>query len=166
MKKQCIITVLVCLLIVGGGAGVLLWPRTVPLGQCSEVYKTYANNPSIKASFIKDFRINDSVTVNVTLLEAVDSNGWNMLYDYFHFTLLDSASQKDIDNGMDIIYTKRMNKNDYQQPINDSTDEAVIRAVSHLRKTVSIFHTKNKEEEHSVLYYNFDKTVFQNKESI
>ena len=59
-----------------------------------------------------------------------------------------------------------MNKNDYQQPINDSTDEAVIRAVSHLRKTVSIFHTKNKEEEHSVIYYNFDKTVFQNKESI
>ena len=93
MKKQRIITLLVCLLIVGSGAGVLLWPRTVPLAQCSEVYRLYVNNPSIRASFIKDFRINDSVSVDVTLLEAVDSNGWNTLVTDMNLGIQDSSTR-------------------------------------------------------------------------
>lgn len=161
MKKQWIITVLVCLLIVGGGAGVLLWPRTVPLGQCSEVYKTYANNPGIKASFIKDFRINDSVTVDVTLLEAVDSNGWNTLVTDMNLGIQDSSTRSDIANGMDLITVKQVKKGVYSKPIATSSGNVDIVATSHLRKEVSIFHSKDRKEKHAIYYYNFDKSINQ-----
>ena len=161
MKKQWNITVLVYLLIVGGGAGVLLWPRTVPLGQCSEVYKTYANNPSIKASFIKDFRINDSVTVDVTLLEAVDSNGWNTLVTDMNLGIQDSSTRSDIANGMDLITVKQVKKGVYSKPIATSSGNVDIVATSHLRKEVSIFHPKDRKEKHAIWFYNLEKSINQ-----
>ena len=161
MKKLWIITVLVCLLIVGGGAGVLLWPRTVPLGQCSEVYKTYANYPSIKASFIKDFRINDSVTVDVTLLEAVDSNGWNTLVTDMNLGIQDSSTRSDIANGMDLITVKQVKKGVYSKPIATSSGNVDIVATSHLRKEVSIFHSKDRKEKHAIWFYNLEKSINQ-----
>ena len=161
MNRRWIITLLVCLLIVGSGAGVLLWPRTVPLAQCSEVYRIYVNNPSIKASFIKDFRINDSVSVDVTLLEATDSVGWNKLCKDFYIPELDSFSQSRIDGGKDLVFTKLINKNDFLQSVKHNYSEDVLRSVSFLKKTVCIYYVKSEEEAHAVFYYNFDKSTNQ-----
>ena len=161
MKKQRIITLLVCLLIVGSGAGVLLWPRTVPLGQCSEVYRLYVNNPSIRASFIKDFRINDSVFVDVTLLEAIDSNGWNTLVTDMNLGIQDSSTRSDIANGMDLITVKQVKKGVYSKPIATSSGNVDIVATSHLRKEVSIFHSKDRKEKHAIWFYNLEKSINQ-----
>ena len=161
MKKQRIITLLVCLLIVGSGAGVLLWPRTVPLGQCSEVYRLYVNNPSIRASFIKDFRINDSVFVDVTLLEAIDSNGWNTLVTDMNLGIQDSSTRSDIANGMDLITVKQVKKGVYSKPIATSSGYVDIVATSHLRKEVSIFHSKDRKEKHAIWFYNLEKSINQ-----
>ena len=150
---------LVCLLIVGSGAGVLLWPRTVPLGQCSEVYRFYANNPGIKASFIKDFRINDSVSVDVTLLEAVDSNGWNTLVTDMNLVIQDSSTRSDIANGIDLIAVKQVKRGVYNKPISASSGNVDIVATSHLRKEVSIFHSKDRKEKHAIYFYNFEKSI-------
>ena len=161
MNRRWIITLLVCLLIVGSGAGVLLWPRTVPLAQCSEVYRLYVNNPSIKASFIKDFRINDSVFVDVTLLEAVDSNGWNTLVTDMNLGIQDSSTRSDIANGMDLITVKQVKKGVYSKPIATSSGNVDIVATSHLRKEVSIFHSKDRKEKHAIWFYNLEKSINQ-----
>ncbi len=161
MNRRWIITLLVCFLIVGSGAGVLLWPRTVPLAQCSEVYRLYVNNPSIKASFIKDFRINDSVSVDVTLLEAVDSNGWNTLVTDMNLGIQDSSTRSDIANGMDLITVKQVKKGVYSKPIATSSGNVDIVATSHLRKEVSIFHSKDRKEKHAIWFYNLEKSINQ-----
>ena len=161
MNRRWIITLLVCLLIVGSGAGVLLWPRTVPLGQCSEVYRLYVNNPSIRASFIKDFRINDSVSVDVTLLEAIDSNGWNTLVTDMNLGIQDSSTRSDIANGMDLITVKQVKKGVYSKPIATSSGNVDIVATSHLRKEVSIFHSKDRKEKHAIWFYNLEKSINQ-----
>lgn len=161
MNRRWIITLLVCLLIVGSGAGVLLWPRTVPLAQCSEVYRLYVNNPSIRASFIKDFRINDSVSVDVTLLEAVDSNGWNTLVTDMNLGIQDSSTRSDIANGMDLITVKQVKKGVYSKPIATSSGNVDIVATSHLRKEVSIFHSKDRKEKHAIWFYNLEKSINQ-----
>ena len=54
----------------GGGAAIKFLPRTVPYSQCSEVYKRYCEVEGIRATYLKDYRLNDTVTVGVTLLEA------------------------------------------------------------------------------------------------
>lgn len=48
-------------------------PRTVPLEQCSEVYRRYHDTPGIQASFIRNKKINDTLRLDMTLFKAEDS---------------------------------------------------------------------------------------------
>ena len=50
--------------------------HTVPPDKCSDVYRQYKDTPGIKASFIKDYPINDTTTIDVTMLQAQDSATW------------------------------------------------------------------------------------------
>lgn len=55
------------------------WYRTLPAEFCGEVYQRYAGREDLYVSFIKDFRIDDSTTVDVTTLTAYDSASWENL---------------------------------------------------------------------------------------
>ncbi len=82
LKTHTVICVAICILV-----GVLfcrLVPRTVPLEECSEVYRRYCDMEGIRASYVKDYRVNDTLTVGVTLLEAEDSAVWNELVKVFN----------------------------------------------------------------------------------
>lgn len=150
-------TFTVCLLLVGGAIAVVFWPRQYG----SEIYQYYSNIKGIKASYFENYRINDTVFVDITLLEAVDSNGWNILCEDLFIVKLDSLSQKKVDNGKDLIFTKQLSINDLSKTNTSTFEDSVLRTVSYLRKEVSVFHTKNEKERHAVFYYNFDKTTKQ-----
>lgn len=150
-------TFTVCLLLVGGAITVVFWPRQYG----SEIYQYYSNIKGIKASYFENYRINDTVFVDITLLEAVDSNGWNILCEDLFIVKLDSVSQKKVDNGKDLIFTKKLSINDLSKSYISVSEDTVLRAVSFLRKEVSVFHTKNEKERHAVFYYNLDKTTKQ-----
>ena len=47
--------------------------HTVPLDECSEVYRRYYKTEGIRAAFIRDMPINDSISLDVTLFVADDS---------------------------------------------------------------------------------------------
>ena len=145
-------------------AAITIWKRWYwffPPHAESELYSIYAGNENINAAFFKDFRINDTVFVDVTLLEAVDSIGWNILCEDFNIIKLDSVSQKKVDNGKDLVFTKQTSIKDLSKSYISASEDTVLRAVSFLRKEVSVFHTKNKKERHAVFYYNLDKTTKQ-----
>ena len=59
------------------------WHRIFPTHEVSEIYSRYAKEEGIDAAFVKDYRVNDTITVDVTLLEATDSAGWSMLKEDF-----------------------------------------------------------------------------------
>ncbi len=79
MKRAWLITIIICLVILGVGGIVLFLPQVVPFSQCSDVYKRYADMDGVDATFIKDYKVNDSIRVNVTLLQATDSVSWNII---------------------------------------------------------------------------------------
>ena len=81
MRRRWLVTVLLLLLSVAVGVLVKRCPRTVPFEQCSELYQRYAGCEGIDASFIQGYRVNDSVRVDVTLLQATDSAAWSLLMD-------------------------------------------------------------------------------------
>lgn len=162
MKKTWLFTVFICLLIIAGGVTVLLWPRTVPFDKCSEAYKTYANNPYVEASFIKDFRINDTVFVDVTLLEAVDSNGWNILKHDFCLPNLELVFQQNIEVEEDMIFVRVVNKDNYCESVDESILECDILATSFTKHTLCVFNVSNLCERYAVLHYNYDKSTNQN----
>lgn len=160
MKKSWPITILFCLLIIGGGAAVILWPRTVPFEQCSEIYQKYANVEDVSASFIKDYKVNDTVYVDVTLLEATDSVGWATLKKDFDIPNPSPNFQQRIDSGKNMIGVKIIPKSIAVDTTSKEYPNNLL-AISYLNHTLTIFHIKNDVEKHAVKYHNFDKSTNQ-----
>lgn len=156
MKKSWPITLLVCLLILGGGGLILGWPRTVPFDQCSDLYKQYVAVEGINATYIKDYKVNDTVFVDVTLLEAIDSTGWDILKKDFEVASLPPELQQLVDNGEDLVFTKMIPK-----PKIDTSDfPNDLLAISHLSHTLTVFHIKSDIEKHAVYNHNYKEEKF------
>lgn len=154
------VTLTVCLLIVLGTLTVKLWPRTIPFDQCSDLYKQYANVEGIDVSFIKDYKVNDTVFVDVTLLEATDSMGWATLKKDFEIPNPSPDFQQRIDSGKDLIYTKIIPKATVLDTLQNSYTKNLL-AISHLNRSLIVFHTKNEDEVHAVIFRNFEKSINQ-----
>ena len=152
------VTLAICLLIVVGTLTVKFWPRTVPFDQCSDVYKRYAAVDGVDATFIKDYKVNDTVFVDATLLEAKDSAVWVMLKNDFEVPNPGPIAQQFIDNGEDLIGVKIIPKSTTTDTILNPYPNDVL-AISYLKRTLTIFHIKNDVEKHAVKYYNFDKST-------
>ena len=150
-------TALLCLLILGSAAAVILWPRS----NDASLSRHYNHIPGIKATYFKDYPINDTLSINVTLLEALDSTAWSTLRNDFNIAELDPALQQLIDCGLDPLFTRRVNKDDYTQSVDSTCPNSQLLAFSYKSQSVTLFHITNEKELHAVLYHNFDKTINQ-----
>lgn len=182
--KQLILPAIIFLAIVLVALAVRLWPRTVPFDQCSDLYKQYANVEGIDATFIKDYKVNDTVFVDVTLLEATDSMGWATLKKDFEIPNPSPDFQQRIDRGKDLIYTKKIPKVTVADSLKKShpnvssksrEDDSLhssqgaenvtygndFLAISHLNRTLIVFHINNNTEKHAVIYHNLVKSTNQ-----
>ncbi|MBR5354472.1 MAG: hypothetical protein IK126_12255 [Bacteroidales bacterium] len=150
-------TALLCLLILGSAAAVILWPRS----DDASLSRHYNHIPGIKATYFKDYPINDTLSINVTLLEALDSTAWSTLRNDFNIAELDPALQQLINSGLDPLFTRRVNKDDYTQSVDSTCPNSQLLAFSYTSQTVTLFHVTNKEEIHAVLYHNLDISTKQ-----
>ena len=118
-------------------------------------YRHYARNGHVKVSFARNYVIADdkegTVTVDVTLLEAVDTAGWKTLVDDFGLNEPTGELAKLIAEGADIVGSKSITT--------DNKEGDDILAVSYKRHIVSIFHTRTKKEEMAILNHNTSKTA-------
>lgn len=60
-------------------------PHSLEAEECSRLYQRYADSPDIRATYVKNYRVNDTLTLNATLLEAVTDTGWAILLKDFNF---------------------------------------------------------------------------------
>lgn len=60
------------------------WHRVFPSDEVSDIYMKYAEREDIDVSFVKKYRVNDTVFVDVTLLEAKDTTAWEELCSELH----------------------------------------------------------------------------------
>lgn len=160
MKRSWLITILFCLLLLGGGGAVLLLPQVVPFDQCSDLYKQYVAVEGINATYIKDYKVNDTVFVDVTLLEATDSM-WHILMKDFNIPTPDSDLQQFIDAGENLVVTKLVDKTHYSRPAAPCSSNCEIMAISYTTHSISVFHTVDAGERHAILYFNLDKSTNQ-----
>ena len=158
--KQFLLPAIIFLAIVLVALAVRLWPRTVPFDQCSDLYKQYANVEGIDVSFIKDYKVNDTVFVDVTLLEATDSVSWTTLKKDFEVPDPSPDFQQFIDSGEDLIYVKLIPKTTASDTILNPYPNDVL-AISPLNRTLTIFHIANAEEKHAVFHYNYRESINQ-----
>ena len=148
MNKRRVISVAVCLVVAALVLVVKYHPRTVPIEECSQIYRDYADNPHIAVAFIKDFPVNDTLRVDVTTLQATTDSAWCALMADF------GASEEFIDfyksnkeffvgEGNNAISLYYVNRNNLRQrvPNNDPDSWPVI--LSHRKRTLCIFMTEN-----------------------
>ena len=147
MKRQTCITLAIILLGLACSAGFFLFPRQLPLEECSADYLRYMDVDGVNVSFTKDFPVSDTLAVDVVTLQATDSAGWEMLKKDFHALPIPEASQKDIEKGIDIVTIHLAPKKDPTLPMDTTVllNNNVV-AISRLHLTVSIFNVTTKAE--------------------
>lgn len=141
-----------------------LWPRVIPEEKCSEVYKKYAHVEGVNAVFIKDKRVNDTMTVDVTLLEATDSIGWERLRTGFKIQKLPKELETIMEADSNLVVVKSINKKDPALPP-DSTNKLNndFMAISYHKHMLCIFTIKELEQLRAIIEYNIDYNTTSNK---
>ena len=153
---------IVSILLIAEALGLCLamrWKYIFPSDEVSEIYMKYADVEGVDASFVKDFRINDSVFINVTMLEAKDSSAWALLCKDFEVRPPSPKIQYLISNGADIISIGIISES--ASEASTSTYKKNILAVSLLNHIITIFHTKDENECRAVVYHNYDISIDQ-----
>ena len=88
MKRIVVITLALLALAIGG---ITAWRLTGPHG-VSDLYRRYADQPGVRVGYIQDYPFDDSVTVDVTTVEALDSEGWTWMLDEFGIDTIQSTA--------------------------------------------------------------------------
>lgn len=153
MKRRLLIVLLFSLLAVGGVAAWRWWPRLFPSGEVGELYRRYESSEHVRASYIRGFRVNDTLRLDVTTLQARDSVGWERLKEDFHIPPLTAMSQGKVESGIDIISLRNVPKTDPSLPA-DTVDVSNnnVMAISRLHHTVSIFYTRTEAEQTAIFH--------------
>ena len=85
MKRSTVIILIMSIIVVGAVAVWRLVPRQLAAEECSDVYRHFAEMqlPDVRVTFIQNKRINDTLRLPVTLLEAETDAGWDLLDSLF-----------------------------------------------------------------------------------
>ena len=62
-----------------GVAAVAAWRYLLPKRHVSDIYRRYEHADGIAASYIHNFPVNDTLTLDVTLLAATTDSAWQAL---------------------------------------------------------------------------------------
>ena len=154
MKKGWPIRVLIFVAIVGGTLAIKYLPSIVPYWQCSEVYKRYAHTKDIRATYIKNFPLNDTLTVGVTLLEATTDSGWARLQEGFGIIPYPPEVLAIIDTNA--VETWFAPKDDLSKPMDSILTNNDIIAVHRNGRKVAIFEIVTEQQINSIFNYNVE----------
>ena len=167
MKKHNVIFIILCVVAVLVAVLVKRCPRTVPYEQCSEVYKRYSRVEGVRATYIKDFRVNDTLTIGVTLLEATDSAGWKYLLQKFNISQEMQTVFEQVDFGVMSWNSPKDNPEVRATTIGECRDVSLtdkdieICACSFRERKICVFHTQSEEEILAIDNYNYDNMINQ-----
>lgn len=141
-QKRYLLATIVFLTISMVTVGVRMHTRTVLFQQCSEMYKKYAQRQDISVSFVKNYRVNDSILIDVTMIEANTDSAWYLLQEDFRIPEIPDE-YKELVARSNIINMSPMAKDDPQK-IDEDPNKNDVMVSNHNKRTICIFHTNNE----------------------
>ena len=160
-KTNIIINILIAVAIVGGALTFWYMQRFVPYWQCSEVYKQYSKVEGIRASYLKDYRLNDTLTIGVTLLEAETDSGWVRLQEDFAIEPLPPEVLAILDsNGVNMW---KASMSDYSVSAEKDALEYYFIAMQYCRRRLSVFEIGSREQYEAIVNYQVRNTNSNSK---
>ena len=158
MKKNKLICVVLFVTVV---VAMLAWgylARVVPYWQCSEVYKRYSRVEGVRATYMKDYRINDTLTIAVTLLEATTDSGWAMLQEDFGLPVIPKEYERYFCEDSNKVSMKSYPKKNPLYLERDTLFDDLI-VVSRYKHTICHFEIKDKGHSDLILYKQYDDNI-------
>ena len=136
-----------------------------PEREVSDLYLRYAEDPGVEASYVKGFRINDTLAIDATLLHATDSASWERLRDELQIRKPHETITKAMESGKDNIMLYLSRKGSAAQEMDkENLNNNDIVGVSYLTQSIAIYHLGSWEQRIAVNYYNYDLSTSTNKE--
>lgn len=157
--KLALFTLLTGMVAVAATVAIVRLCHTVPLSQCSEVYRQYRNMPGIKSAFIQNVQINDTLRIDMTVFEAADSA------TYVHLLSLFGRSGDAVSTFMLPRWNERTrfvgvvprgNPGGKADP-DDNRNE--VMAILPVRRLVAFFHTRSAGQLDVILDGNLSKEI-------
>ena len=133
--------------------------RRVVESECSEVYRRYKDRDDLSVAFVKDYRVGDSITVDVTTITAPDSASWEQLLremnmpDFFIRQYYEKTRQGHPGLG---FYNCPHNQPEKSCEIDTEDIDLVFYFFD--EKTFYIFDVQNKEQAHLIKHYKMKET--------
>lgn len=127
-------------------AAITLWKRWYwffPSHSVSELYTKYAGTEGLNVAFVKDYRVNDTVFVDVTMLEATTDSAWIMLQIDFNVPII-PEEYKHLINYYNSVDCWLAPKEDYTLPMDTVPQKNDAIVLSRKTQTISIFHLKKE----------------------
>ena len=150
-----IVTIVVCMLIVGSAAVIAYLLHS----SGSEEYRHYAKMEGIKAYYFNDFQINDTLSIDVTMLEAEDTTAWQLLLSDFEIPEMPTQFLQKVQMGEDVVFTKYIFNSDTTQSLPTNKKYEAVVAISLLTHTLTVFHITTDDERLAIMRYNYSSTL-------
>ena len=147
-NKRPLFVVLLCLLLAGGVVLALL-PRCPMPWQCSKLYWQYRGQEGIEASYVKQYPVDDTTLVDVTLLHATTDSAWESLcHEFVPYEFADSNKYiNNLIHDTTSVTFRAVSKDDpHQKTKPDTTCDYNLLVISAKVKSVGIFQIETKSQ--------------------
>lgn len=160
MKRPWLITSIIIAAMLVWAVAVVRCPRTVPLDECSDVYRHYAGSTDIEASYIKNYHINDTLTVPVTILRARNDSGWSRMEE--ELNIIEPPHEILEEMGENLVSMKLVPKHDYTL-LPDTVGLNDQCAIYWKEMTIVYFHVATQEQADIVMKKQIDISIKRSK---
>ena len=144
-NKRPLFVVLLCLLLAGGVVLALIPCSPMPW-QCSKLYWQYRGQEGIEASYVRDYPVDDTTLVDVTLLHATTDSAWvKLCQETFSYNYPDSIKEE-ILHGKAVTLRVASEDNIRKTVIPTDTTRCNVVFYSAKTKHLIVFRTENKAQ--------------------
>ena len=158
MKRTSIVTLCLCVFVAVVMVVAVCMQRVVPYWQCSEVYKKYSRVEGVGATYVKDYRVNDTLTVGVTLLEATDSAGWACLKEDYGLTVIPRELEVIYRGDSNRVLVKKYPKREPLYSGGDTLADDIV-AISYYKHSIIHFIVECDEQKEIIMHKQFDENL-------
>ena len=140
------VVTLICLLLIIMGLLTMLSTRFPLPWQCSKLYWQYRDQGGIEASYVRDYPVDDTTLVDVTLLHATTDSAWvKLCQETFSYNYPDSIKEE-ILHGKAVTLRVASEDNIRKTVIPTDTTRCNVVFYSAKTKHLIVFRTENKAQ--------------------
>lgn len=141
---------------------VCLWGAMASLSAQTDLYNRYASRTDIRVASVTNFVLDTGITADVTVIEAIDDEGWKWMCNEFSLIALNDSQRQQLEQGWEVSMFAQRDRNDPTRPApvvreNIDAGSSCYLGVSYLSQTLYIFCCTTQRESDVIIDYLISK---------